>query len=189
MCIPQLQLSTNHFRTVTEADDSEAGPSDATTSGATAGPLTARSKVCPKCHPVLSHYKTTFKGLEHTGSARKSRKSRNPHPKRINTQPYRDMNAQNQNAWLRANIFDAVGNYLFCCKCVCAALHVSPQRLSRQRGVKRVQFQTPTEQMLKSEVEQQQLGSCVVMPADCECSLLEWWQSIPSTTEVTVRFP
>ena len=72
-------------------------------------------------------------------------------------QPYRDLTAQN--AWLRSNIFDAVVNHLFCIKCVCGALHVSPQRLRRQEGLKRDLFQTPIQGMLKSNVEQQNLGA------------------------------
>ena len=80
------------------------------------------------------------------------------HPKRPDVVPYRDKNAQN--AWLRSNVFDAMGNYLFCVKWVCAAFHVSPQRLSRLRDVKRAQFQTPTVEMLKSEVEKVIIGPC-----------------------------
>lgn len=146
-----------------------------------------RGKVCSRCLPVLSRYKTTFEGLVHTGSTRKSRRSRNPHPKHVSTQPYRDLNAQN--AWLRSNIFDAMGNYLFCGRCVCAALHVSPQRLSKQRQVRRAQFQAPTQEMVKADIEKQCLSDYVVMPTQCDTSFSTWWRSLPSTTKVTVRYP
>ena len=97
------------------------------------------------------------------------------------------MNAQN--AWLRSNVFDAMGNYLFCVKCVCAAFHVSPQRLSRLREVKRAQFQTPTVEMLKSEVEKERLSAYVLMPSSCDTCFAVWWRSLETSAAVTVRYP
>ena len=75
-----------------------------------------------KCFPVLGHYKVQFEQLVHQGSTHKTCKSRNPHPKRVDTQPYRDLNTQN--TWLRCNIFDAIGNYMFCGWCICAVFHI-----------------------------------------------------------------
>ena len=167
-----------------------AGPSTNASAIATAGPSvtsTEQDKICARCLTVLSRYKTTFEGLVHTGSTRKSRISQNPHPKRVNVQPYRDLQAQN--TWLRNNIFDSMGNYLFCCRCVCIAFCISPQRLSRQRKVKQAQFQKPTVEMLKTDVEQQNLGQYVVMPNHCDTGFGEWWRSLPTTTKVLVRYP
>ena len=54
-------------------------------------------------------------------------------------QPYY-RNLVHQNEWLRGNVFDAMGNYLFCQECIMGALNISKQRLTRQRNVKRQQY-------------------------------------------------
>ena len=79
-------------------------------------------EACCKCFPVFGHYKVQFEQLVHQGSTRKTRKSRNPHPKWVDTQPYRDLNTQN--TWLRSNVFDAMGNYMFCGRCIRAVFHI-----------------------------------------------------------------
>lgn len=107
----------------------------------------ASGGICSKCYPVLSRWQDTFKRLIHQGSERKKRKNRYPSPKRKDIGPYRDLKAQN--SWLINNVFDSLGNYLYCCRCICAAFQVSPQRLARQRKMKRDQFQSPTKVMPK----------------------------------------
>ena len=97
----------------------------------------------------------------------------------------RDMNAQN--TWLRNNVFDALGNYLFCARCICATFHISPQRLAKLRVVKRAQ--SPTQELTKSDVEQQRLGTHVLIPERCEQSFGRWWWSLPPTATVRVRYP
>ena len=161
--------------------DCKAGPSDTPSTEA------STEKVCTRCSPVLSRYKVTFEGLVHQGCTLKRRKSSNPHPKRPNTQPYRDLNAQN--AWLRSNIFDPMGNYLFCARCVSQSFHISPQWLARQRALKRAQFQSPTTEMVKSEVEKEKLGDYVVMSLGCDINFAEWWRSLDSSATVIVRYP
>ena len=47
------------------------------------------------------------------------------------------------------NVFDAMGNYLFCQQCITAALQISKQRLVRQCCVKRTQYQKPVVEMSK----------------------------------------
>ena len=59
------------------------------------------------------------------------------------------------------------------------ALHVSPQRLSRQCKVKRSQFQKPKVSMSKSDVGNEKVMSFVVMPESVETSLNKWWASLP----------
>lgn len=81
--------------------------------------------VCKSCAPVLQKYADTFASMKRQGSDLKKRKSINPHPKKPEPQQYRDLVKQNE--WLRSNIFDAVGNYLFCCRCVHHALGISFQ--------------------------------------------------------------
>ena len=82
-----------------------------------------------------------------------------------------------------------MGNYLFCARCVCSAFRISPQRLSRQRNIKRSQSQLPVVEMTKSRVEEERLGEYVVMPAGCDQSFKTWWRSLEKTVLVKVRYP
>ena len=125
------------------------------------------TSVCSQCAPVLSRYSDTFKGMVHQGSDLRRKKAINPHPKRVDTTHYRDLVKQND--WLRQNLFDSLGNYLYCCTCVHAALGVSKDRLTRQRNIKRQQSQNPIVNMLKSEVEEKRLGDFVVMRLSMIC--------------------
>lgn len=75
-----------------------------------------------------------------------------------------------------------------CAKCVCAAFHVSPQRIARQRAIKRNQFQSPTKELSKAHVEEQRLGKYVVMPVGCDVNFTQWWRSLGSS-ELVVRYP
>ena len=107
------------------------------------------SNVCPKCRPVLSLYSDIFKYLTHHRSELKRRKHLNPHPKQPDMPHYHDLNRQNE--WIRENVFDLMGNYLFCSPCIRKSLGVSPQRLCRQRAIKRKQLQEPLRNMTKAE--------------------------------------
>lgn len=147
----------------------------------------ADTSVCPQCAPVLSRYSDTFKGLVHQGSDLKRKKAVNPHPKRVDLTHYRDIVKQND--WLRQNVFDSLGNYLYCCTCICAAFGVSKDRLTRQRNVKRKQSQDPLVDMPKSEVEEKRLGDFVVMPPNVEASYKTWWRGLLPTCIVKVRYP
>ena len=98
------------------------------------GSSSKRDSVCKKCYPVLSHYNQTFKSLVQQGSKLKKRKRKNTYPKRNDTASYRDINKQNE--WLRNNVFDAMGNYLFCAACLKHGLQISFQQLSRQQKIK-----------------------------------------------------
>ena len=97
--------------------------------------------VCKSCTPVLEKYCTAFKDMKRQGSELKQRKLINPHRKQADKEHYRDLVKQNE--WLRNNIFDAAGNYLFCCRCVHYGMGISFQRLARQRNIKRKQFSKP----------------------------------------------
>ena len=130
--------------------------------------------VCKSCAPVLQKYADAFASMKRQVSELKKRKSINPQPKKAEPQRYRDLVKQNE--WLRSNIFDAVGNYLFCCRCVHHALGISFQRLSRQRKVKRSQYAEPLRSILKSEVKEKNLSQYVIMPQGCESSFMAWWK-------------
>ena len=70
-------------------------------------------------------------------------------------------------------MLDALGNYLHCSPCICNAFGISSQRLARQRNVKRRIASQPVIEMKKSDVEEQLLGECVVMPDERYLGLVE----------------
>ncbi len=139
------------------------------------------------CSPVLTRYVSDFKGMVHRGGDLRRRKSINPHPKRSGFIHYRDIVRQNE--WLRATVFDSLGNYLYCNSCVRAAFGVSKDRLTRQRNIKCRENQEPTTEMSKAEVEQQRLGEYIIMPPAVETSFSKWWRTVPPSTTVEVRTP
>lgn len=129
----------------------------------------------------------------HGASRQWVKKSINPHPKKADTTHYRDLLKQNE--WLRNNVFDSLGNYLYylyylyCAACIRASLGVSKDRLARQCNIKRQQSQQPIVEMPKSEVEEKRLGDHVVMPIGLETSFNTWWRSQDASTIVQVRYP
>lgn len=142
------------------------------------------ARVCAKCRPILSLYKDLFIELTQRGSKLKKRKHAYPSPKC--SVPYRDIKKQNE--WIRENIFDPMGNYLFDCACVVAALNVSRQRLARQRAIKRKQSCEPLRDMTKSEVEKERVSEYVVMPVDKVMSFKDWWLTLDESDVVSVRY-
>lgn len=99
---------------------------------------------------------------------------------------YRDLVRQNE--WLRQNIFDSLGNYLYCCACRHSALGVSKDRLTWQRNTKCQQSQQPVVKMTKCEVKEKHLGQYVIMPTTIHVSLMKWWRSLVSSTVTMLRF-
>ena len=145
------------------------------------------SDVCAQCRPILSRYADPFKTMVHQGTALKKRKSINPNPKRTGSIPYRDVKQQNE--WLQSNVFDTMGNYLYCCACICTSLGISKRRLAHQRKIKQQQSQHPIVEMSKAQVEDESLGKYVIMPDSEESSFKTWWRSLPESTVVSVRLP
>ena len=144
-------------------------------------------RICAQCKPILSRYADTFKELVHQGSQLKRVKHLYPNPKRSDCTHYRDLKRQNE--WLRANVFDTMGNYLYCCQCIRIAFGISKQRIANQRRIKRQQSQHPLVEMTKREVEEQRLGECVVMPDGTETAFNKWWRSLHVSSLVNVRCP
>lgn len=130
--------------------------------------------------------KTLLKALPHHGSNLKRRKTINPNPKLPEQAHSRDLVGQNK--WIRENLLDGMGNYLFCVSCIRSALSVSKQRPHKQREVKQKLNQDPIVEM-KKEVEKQRLGDYVIMPEEVASSFLKWRRSIEPTTLIKVRFP
>ena len=155
-------------------------------------PPNLSDKVCCSCSQPLSRIKQMFNALKRQGSdLRKRRKSvqeRDTLETPGSEQPrYRNLVLQNE--WLRGNVFDTMGNYLFCQECVCAALQISKQRLSRQRNIKRKQYQTPITTMPKDKVVADRLEPFVVMPEELDCAFAKWWEEVPADHDIRVRYP
>lgn len=145
--------------------------------------------VCPQCFPVLSRYATTFKEMVHTGTELKKRKKINPTPKHPESEltHYRDVTGQNE--WLRANVFDSLGNYLYCFNCIKSSLGISKDRLTHQHNIKHLESKQPIVQMTKSDIEEQRLGKFVIMPAELELSFSRWWKTVEPSATIDVRYP
>ena len=103
--------------------DNEQGSSSSQAMASQREPSQWNKNVCKSCAPVLQKYADIFRDMKRQGSELKKRKLINTHPKRPNTEQYRDLVKQNE--WIRNNIFDATGNYLFCCCCVYHGLGIS----------------------------------------------------------------
>ena len=86
-------------------------------------------------------------------------------------------------------MFDAMGNYLFCCGCIRMAFGISKQRIARQRAIKQKQFKEPLQNMTKAEVEKEHLGEYVVMPGGLDISFKSWWRFLDPSATVEVRTP
>ena len=94
------------------------------------GNETVLDGVCKQCNPAFAKIVEGFRKLVHQGSELKKRKKQYPAPKHEDRIHYCNVVAQNE--WIRGNIFDAMGNYIFCHNCVRKGLGVSKQRLSSQ---------------------------------------------------------
>lgn len=125
--------------------------------------------VCSTCTSGLSGIASGFRKLKHQRTELKKRKTKTLTHKR---EHYRDINAQNE--WLRGNVFDSMGNYLFCHSCIKKALKVSSQQLTQQRNIKQKVFQQPVTQMLKNEITDKKLSSFVVMPDGLDMAFRKW---------------
>ena len=94
------------------------------------GEISWAERKFPQGNPILSWYTGVFKDLVHHDTELMKKKRSNPYPKPTNAVPYRDVKRQNK--WLRTNVFDAMGDYMYCCECVCSSLGISKQRLANQ---------------------------------------------------------
>ena len=110
----------------------------------------------------------------------------NPVPRRADVDHYRDVKAQND--WLHLNVFDSMGNYLYCAKCIRIAFGISKQRLSRQRKMKQSASLEPITQLTKAEVEEKRLVEFVIMPSGCDEAFSTWWKSKSSADIISVRY-
>ena len=78
---------------------------------------------------------------------------------------------------------------IFCSKCIRNALGILYKHLSRQRKVKRSQFNEPIRSMTKQEVLEKNLSQYVIIPEGSGVSFLLWWKSLASDCSVQVHYP
>ena len=95
--------------------------------------------VCSTCASGLAGIASGFKKLKHEGTELKKRKTKMlTHPER---EHYRDINAQNE--WLRGNVFDSMGNYLFCHSCIRRHLNAAHNSLHDNKISNEKSFNSP----------------------------------------------
>lgn len=94
----------------------------------------------------------------------------------INRESERLRNIHAQNKWLRQNIFDSLGNYIYCQQCVQSVLEVNSDRLANQRKIKRSLAFSSIVEMKKCEVEEKNLRCDVMLPESV--SLDEYWKNL-----------
>ena len=96
-----------------------------------------------------------------------------------------------QNQWLRENIFDVHGNYLYCLACIVSNLGVHTERLPRQREIKVNQCQEPAITLAKREVIEKKLQSFMLYPMvnDICGGISDWWDTLLDDDTVEVKYP
>ena len=141
---------------------------------------------CTTCDPVLTQLKPHFDSLVRQGLDLRKRKRILPTPQKPDSLHYR--NLVDQNRWVRCNLFDALGNYKYCQRCITSILGIGTQRLAHQRKVKQRQAHAPLVHMTKAEVAVDHLEEFVVLP-DHQEFFKGWWDSIGNAEMVQVRFP
>lgn len=108
-----------------------------------------------------------------------------------NIHKHTKMNNNNtaQNKWLRENVMDGHGNYLFCLECIVASLGVHTERLHKQRVIKQKQEHEPILQMTKQEVMQKRLEDHVLHDDESAHTFSAWWKELDDDEVVEVQFP
>ena len=96
-----------------------------------------------------------------------------------------------QNQWMRENLFDVHGNYLYCMKCIVHSLGVHTQRLARQRQIKIRLCQEPVATITKEEVVAKNLKKFILHPGVDESTMVvsAWWKTLSNDSEVEVKLP
>ena len=79
-----------------------------------------------------------------------------------------------QDEWLRQHLFNGVGNYLYCQRCILSSFGISSDRISRQRTIVRQHLNNPIVDMIKTEVIEKHVNGYVVM-ADTACMSFSKW--------------
>ena len=101
---------------------------------------------------------------------------------RPDTTHYRDLACENE--WLRSNLFDCSGNYLYSQSCIHSCFGVSGDRLAQKRNIKRQCLQHPIVDMTKADVIEKYVSDYVIMPDIVTTSFSKWWMSLDPETVV-----
>lgn len=181
--------------------------SDSSFSCPTPGPVPVARPGCKRyCIHALRDLQEAFAAIsKHPAKTLQNRKASYPTPKKQNTAhqnftgiikftPQKQTITHTppptaQSQWLRENVLDAHGNFLYCQECIMATLGVHSQRLHRQRVVKQNQKHHPIVQMTKSEVVQQKLENFVLHENEEVQTFSVWWMALAADEEVEVQFP
>lgn len=123
----------------------------------------------------------------HSPNVLLKRKRCYPLPKKSHCQPYR--NLVEQNKWVRDNLFDAQGNYVYCHSCILEHINIHSERLVHQRKIKCSLSKFPIVSMTKKEVVKQRLEKWVLASEGIDCSFKQYWKSLNDDSEVLVKYP
>lgn len=96
-------------------------------------------------------------------------------------------NISAQNGWLLAACFDINGNYIYHRKCICKILKVNKKRLTRIHSIAIRLANQDVEVMHKNKVPDERIKDVVLPEGLNPEDALEWWASLPSTADVTLR--
>ena len=97
---------------------------------------------------------------------------------------------QAQNQWLRQNVIDVHGNFLFCRDCLVACLDVHTTHLQHQRLIKQKQKDQPVIQMTKQDVVEKRLEKFVLHDVEDDMLMFEaWWKTVEDDEVLEVQYP
>lgn len=136
--------------------------------------------------PVLSLVKPAFLSLKRQGAELRHSKHGLPNPKKRYKQHYRNLVAQN--AWIRANLLDALGNYKYCSACIINTLGIGSQWLVHQKidqAARDSYSACPYEQ---TDVVNDRLENFIVRPEGVD-NFVHWWATDQNTDQVKVWYP
>lgn len=143
---------------------------------------------CVVCPPILAKLSKVYDSLGmHSPNVLQKRKRCYPSPKKSTCQPYRNLVQQNQ--WVRDNLFDAQGNYVYCKSCILECINIHSERLVHQRKIKYNLSQCPIVSMTKKDVVEQRLEKWVVASEGVDCGFKQYWKSLKDESEVLVKYP
>ncbi len=94
-----------------------------------------------------------------------------------------------QNKWVRDNLFDAQGNYVYCHSCILEHINIHSERLVHQRKIKCSLSKFPIVSMTKKVVVKQRLEKWVLASEGIDCSFKQYWKLLNDDSEVLVKYP
>ena len=166
------------------------GLSDQSSSGSDVNfrPSKRLKQVCTQCPPILMKMSKNFDRLsKHQPSHLQKRKKCYPQPRKGQAHSYR--NVKEQNKWVRENLFDSQGNYLYCKGCILTHFNIHSERLVNQRKIKCDLSQYPVVQLKKRVVTELHLEQWVLAGEAVDCCFGQFWKSLGNEDFVYVKYP